>query len=135
MRWYILNSQINVTQEVFELLRLYYNDSYEVGGIIFGQKSKNSVIIKSISIKKGTSSKINFTIYDNNIFIPPDDMEIIGTWHSHPRDLIPLPSPTDLWQWSNWNKEYIHIIITSHTYSIFNHTGKNQKFNCVEGKM
>ena len=118
-----MNFKINIKQDVIDLIKIYNTYPFEVGGMIFGRKKFNIYMLKTLSFKKGKSININFSSDDKIIYHLPEKQKIIGTWHLHPMQLEASPSITDLKQWKDWEKNYIHIICTKKEFKIFNNEG------------
>lgn len=115
-----MNFKINIEKDVIDLIKIYNNYQFEVGGMIFGTKIFNKYVLKTLSLKKGESVSINFSMKDRIIYQLPEKQKIIGTWHLHPMQYKARPSITDLNQWKKWKKKYIHIICTKNDFKIFN---------------
>ncbi len=119
-----MNFKINIKQDVIDLIKIYNNYQFEVGGMIFGRKKFNQYTLKTLSFKKGKSVNIDFSSNDKIIYQLPEKQKIIGTWHLHPMQLKASPSIIDLKQWKSWKKNYIHIICTKREFNIFNSEGE-----------
>lgn len=119
-----MNFKIDIKQDVIDLIKIYNNYPFEVGGMIFGRKMFNKYILKTLSFKKGKSVNINFSSNDKIIYQLPEKQKIIGTWHLHPMQFKASPSIIDLKQWKDWKKNYIHIICTKKEFKIFNSEGE-----------
>ncbi len=113
------NFSINVKQDVFKLFDIYYSSKFEVGGILFGKFENDIIHILAISLKKGTPNEVTFNSKDVPIFIVPEGMEVVGTWHSHIDQRNIAPSEIDYRQWSKWNRKYVHIIINHEECVVF----------------
>ena len=120
-----MNFKINIEKDVIDLIKIYSNYQFEVGGMIFGTKIFNKYILKTLSLKKGESVSINFSMKDKIIYQLPEKQKIIGTWHLHPMQYKARPSITDVNQWKNWKKKYMHIICTKNDFKIFDNKGKS----------
>lgn len=119
-----MNFKINIEKDVIDLIKIYNNYQFEVGGMIFGTKIFNKYVLKTLSLKKGESVSINFSMRDRIIYQLPEKQKIIGTWHLHPMQYKARPSITDLNQWKKWKKKYIHIICTKNDFKIFDSKGE-----------
>lgn len=100
-----------ITKEVWELIQIYSSFSHEVGGILFGKKNGFHTEIKALSFKHGEKYRIDFTSNDNRLFSLPKNMIIIGTWHTHPFQMVPFASNIDTTQWVKWDNNYVHMVI------------------------
>lgn len=118
-----MNFKINIEKDVIDLIKIYSNYQFEVGGMIFGTKIFNKYILKTLSLKKGESVSINFSMKDKIIYQLPEKQRIIGTWHLHPMQYKARPSIIDVNQWKKWKKRYIHIICTKNDFKIFDNKG------------
>lgn len=118
-----MNFKINIEKDVIDLIKIYSNYQFEVGGMIFGTKIFNKYILKTLSLKKGESVSINFSMKDKIIYQLPEKQRIIGTWHLHPMQYKARPSIIDVNQWKKWKKKYIHIICTKNDFKIFDNKG------------
>ena len=118
-----MNFKINSEKDVIDLIKIYSNYQFEVGGMIFGTKIFNKYILKTLSLKKGESVSINFSMKDKIIYQLPEKQRIIGTWHLHPMQYKARPSIIDVNQWKKWKKKYIHIICTKNDFKIFDNKG------------
>ncbi len=112
--------KINIVNDVLKLFGIYYSQNYEVGGILFGERSESELNILTISFKKGSSSEIEFNMNDSSIFVSPKNLDIIGTWHSHVCQSNPMASIIDHRQWKKWGSDYIHIVTSKKQFTIYN---------------
>ncbi len=119
-----MNLKLRFTEDIIELIKIYNRYSYEVGGIVFGNKFFNHYFVKTMSFKKGKKIRIDFDGSDVKIYNIPNGMRILGTWHLHPMQKQASPSIIDLLQWKQWKREYIHIICTKNDFKVFNGVGE-----------
>ena len=119
-----MNFRIDIKEDVIDLIKIYNNYEFEVGGMLFGRKIFNKYVLKTLSLKKGENIRINFSVNDRIIYQLPEKQNIIGTWHLHPMQYKASPSSTDLKQWKCWKKKYIHIICAKDNFKIFNSEGE-----------
>lgn len=103
--------RIRITNETIDQLYGYFDSAEEVGGALFGIKKNQTIEIIAVSMKYGTETSITFDRNDLRLFYPPDGMELLGTWHTHPFQITPSPSFVDYNQWSIWDNKYIHLIL------------------------
>lgn len=126
-------SKIELDKSVFESFtdyRLYPN---EVGGALFGTRNRGTYKIIAISIKQGEQFRISFNEHDSRLFFPPENLILLGTWHTHPFQEVPTPSIIDYAQWRNWGRKLVHIILGESVYSIYNRNGKELTTKIFKG--
>jgi len=119
----MLNFKIAIKKEVIEILMMYKEFCYEVGGMLFGSNVFSKLSIKAISTQKGKPFSITFSNDKSKIYYPPYKQRIIGTWHLHPNQQNLNPSYVDLNQWRKWNKKYIHLLSNGNKLKIYNYKG------------
>lgn len=111
--------KIRITSNIIDQLYGYFDSDYEVGGALFGSRNKQTIEVMAVSMKYGTDTTITFDKNDLRLFYPPNDMELLGTWHTHPFQNTPIPSVIDYAQWSIWDKKFIHLILARRTGIFF----------------
>lgn len=112
---------MNIDEDIILKFKKYFNATNEVGGALFGNKHYFGCYIKveAVSLKYGEKTQISFDSNDTRLFYPPSNMELIGTWHSHPFESNPIPSQLDRAQWSIWPNDLAHVIVGRQEIKIF----------------
>lgn len=118
------NKKINISKDFIDLLKIHFNNDYEVGGVIFAYKKGFKNIIDTLSFKKGEKMHIDFNDDDNSLFEVPPKHFIVGTWHTHPFQNKITASNIDLLQWKKWNKKYLHLIFNGNGIKIYTAKGE-----------
>lgn len=117
--------RIKISNDFKKMLKIHFNNTYEVGGIIFGKKNIfNIYFLETLSFKRGFTSSITFNSKDLQLFEIPNEYIIIGTWHTHPFQVEIQPSDIDLKQWKKWNKDFIHLVFNGEQIKIYTVEGK-----------
>lgn len=116
--------KIKISNNFKTMLKIYFNNKYEVGGIIFAKKDLFNIYLETLSFKKGFPISINFCSEDIQLFETPKKHIIIGTWHTHPFQEKVQPSSIDLKQWKKWKKGFIHLIYNGKQIKIYTEKGE-----------
>ena len=112
--------KVNIRETLLEQLIGYYTSENEAGGAVFGKSlSSRQCYVEALSVKQGEINSISFDGNDLRLFHPPQGMSLIGTWHTHLHQKWPKPSLIDYYQWSQWSKELVHIIVCENIISVF----------------
>lgn len=85
---------------------------HEVGGLIYGSKDEIKLYIKTLTVKHGDINFLKIDHKDINLYFIPQDMQFLGTWHSHPVNGPPTPSNMDIVFWNSLDKSLIHAIVS-----------------------
>lgn len=117
------SKKININKDFIDLLKIHFNNDYEVGGVIFAYKKRFKIVIDTLSFKKGNRMHIDFTSDDVALFEVPPKHYIVGTWHTHPFQNKIAASNIDLAQWKKWNRKYLHLIFNGNEIKIFTSKG------------
>lgn len=120
----LISKRIEISEDFFNLLKIHFNQEYEVGGVMFAYKRGFKIILDTISFKKGHAMHIDFTEEDLSLFEVPKKYYTIGTWHTHPFQNIVKASIIDLNQWKKWNEKYIHLIYNGKEIKIYTSKGE-----------
>ena len=116
--------KIKLSKDLKSLLKIYFKEQYEVGGIIFAKRYMFYTMLETISFKKGAPLSICFDNQDVSLFEIPKGNIIIGTWHTHPFQKEIQPSNIDLKQWKKWKKEFIHLIYNGNKIKLYTSKGE-----------
>lgn len=115
---------IRISNNFKKMLKIHFNNDYEVGGVIFAKKNIYSVYLETLSFKRGFPMSISFNEEDIQLFDVPRGQVIIGTWHTHPFQESVQASSIDFKQWRKWNKKYIHLIFNGKEIKIYTSKGE-----------
>ncbi|EAE6208693.1 Mov34/MPN/PAD-1 family protein [Listeria innocua] len=129
----MFHSEFELESNVLDSFIDYSQYPNEVGGALFGIRNKRTYKIMVISIKQGERFRITFDEQDTRLFFPPENLILLGTWHTHPFQKIPDPSIIDYYQWKRWRRDLIHIILGETVYSIYNRNGKKLTTEVLKG--
>lgn len=116
--------RIKLSQDLKSLLKIYFKNEYEVGGIIFAKNHICHIKLETLSFKRGAPLSISFNDEDRNLFEIPKDNIIVGTWHTHPFQREIQPSSIDFKQWKRWKKDFIHLIYNGEKIKIYTSKGE-----------
>lgn len=116
--------KIKISDNFKKMLKIHFNNDYEVGGVIFAKKDIFNIYLETLSFKKGFPISISFNDRDIQLFETPKKHIIIGTWHTHPFQENVQPSSIDLKQWRQWRKGLIHLVYNGKQIKIYTAKGE-----------
>lgn len=109
-----------ISEIVVDLLRIYSDFDYEVGGLLFANEESEIV---TVSFKKGSSVSVSFNQDDSKLHYGIENTKVVGTWHLHPKMSF-SPSGQDKRQWKDWKNLDIHIICNDYGFKVYNSRGE-----------
>lgn len=116
--------RIRISDDFEKMLKIHFNNDYEVGGVIFAKRDLFNIYLETLSFKKGFPISISFNEEDIQLFEVPKGNIIMGTWHTHPFQEKVQASNIDFYQWKKWNKKYIHLIFNGKQIKIYTSKGE-----------